>query len=73
MLVIIFDFTMWLLDVAKTWAEPLVHKARNSTAQNAQLSGCPSQSFIIVSRDNSARKLNVGANKSAVNNTPVKR
>jgi len=65
------NFTIWLLEVANTLAEPLAHNARNNTAQNAQLSAWPSQSLIIVSRDNSARKFSVGANKSAVNMTPV--
>jgi len=64
------NFTIWPLEAENTLADPLAHNALNNTAQKAQLSACPSQSFIIVSRDNSARKLSVGANKSAVSRTP---
>ena len=65
------NFSTWLLEVANMLADPFAHNALNSTAQKAQLSACPSQSFIIVSCDNSARKFNVGATKSAVNGKPV--
>jgi len=65
------NYTIWLLEVANTLADPLAHNARNITAQKAQLSGWPSQSFIIVSWDNSARKFSVGANRSADNRTPA--
>jgi len=61
---------MWLLEALDMLADPLTHNDLNNTVQNAQLSACPSQSFIIVSRDNSARKFSVGANKSAANRTP---
>jgi len=65
------NYTVWLLEVANMLADPLAHNARSNTAQKAQLSAWPSQSFIIVSCDNSARKFSVGANKSADNSTPI--
>jgi len=65
------NFTIWLLEAENMLADPLAHSALNNTAQNAQLSAWPSQSFIIVSCDNSARKLSVGANKSADRRIPA--